>query len=339
MKIRLAFAGFRHAHIFSLYGLAGNTPEIEVVAACEEDDATRKSLAEAGKVKITHSDFSTMMSEVQCDAVAIGDYYAKRGALAIKALELGKHVIADKPICTNMEELNRIEKLLSEKNLKLGCMLDMRDIPQIIGVRNLIRKGMIGDIHAISFGGQHPLMLGVRPAWYFEPGKHGGTINDIAVHAIDFIPWVTGLSFETVNSARCWNAFATDYPHFKDASQMMLTMNNGCGVLGDVSYFVPDSFGYSLPYYWRTTFFGRKGIIETFATAQRISIAVNGEKELKALDINQSNPGGYLKSFLNDLAGTSAEEELNTASVLKAAKIALTIQEAGDKGLRDLSLK
>jgi len=31
---------------------------------------------------------------------------------------------------------------------------------------------------------------GTRPAWYFEPGMHGGTLNDIAIHALDFIPWV-----------------------------------------------------------------------------------------------------------------------------------------------------
>ncbi|MEZ4683286.1 MAG: hypothetical protein R2932_54665 [Caldilineaceae bacterium] len=61
-------------------------------------------------------------------------------------------------------------------------------MPQAIGLRNLIRSGLIGEIHAINFGGQHPLMLDTRAAWYFEPGKHGGTINDIAIHAVDAIP-------------------------------------------------------------------------------------------------------------------------------------------------------
>lgn len=28
-----------------------------------------------------------------CDIVAVGDYYAKRGSLAIRALKAGKHVI------------------------------------------------------------------------------------------------------------------------------------------------------------------------------------------------------------------------------------------------------
>ena len=28
--------------------------------------------------------------------------------------------------------------------------------------------------------------------WYFEEGKHGGTINDIAIHGIDLVRYLTG---------------------------------------------------------------------------------------------------------------------------------------------------
>ena len=90
-------------------------------------------------------------------------------------------------------------------------MLDMRDSPQFISVRKLNREGTIGEIHAISFDGQYSQLLGTRPMWNFQLGKHGGTINDIAVHAIDAIIWITGLSFKRVNAARCWNAFAHDF--------------------------------------------------------------------------------------------------------------------------------
>ena len=91
-----------------------------------------------------------------------------------------------------MADLDRIEALAREKNLKVGCMLTMRDAAAFIGARNLIQAGRIGEVHAIAFGGQHPLLLGSRPGWYFEQGKHGGTITDIGIHAIDALPWVTG---------------------------------------------------------------------------------------------------------------------------------------------------
>jgi predicted dehydrogenase len=330
MSIRLAFVGLRHGHIFDLYRRASEMDEIEVVAACEHDRTTREQITTQGIVDITHDSFDDMIEETDCDAIAVGDFYTHRGSLIIQALLHGKHVIGDKPLCTSLDELDEIEKLSTEKGLKVDCMLDMRDSAPFVSVKKLIRQGTIGEIHAISFGGQHPLLLGKRPAWYFEPGKHGGTINDIAIHAIDAIPWITGLRFKTVNAARCWNAFALDFPHFEGAGQMMLTMDNGCGVLGDVSYMAPDSSGYTLPFYWRMTFWGRLGVIETASTAREVTIALNGENDIRHEPLAKANPGGYLRSFIHDIEDNLDKDELCTEHALRAARIALTIQKAAD---------
>ena len=330
MTIRLAVMGFRHFHILDLWRRARETAEIEIVGACEEDPATRDELAAGGVVEITHADYDEMLATVECDAIAIGDYFAKRGSLIFEALASGKHVISDKPICTSLGELDMIEELSRQNGLKVGCMLDQRDTSAFIGVRNLVRQGIIGDVQAIAFGGQHPLRLGTRPAWYFEPGKHGGTINDIAIHAIDVIPWITGVDFKTVVAARCWNAFVGDYPHFRDAAQMMLELENGCGVLGDVSYFMPDGVGYRSPLYWRTTFWGRQGVIETSSAADAITVALREESETRYEDLPDPNPGGYLRSFVRDIRGELDEDELCTEQVLRGARFALRVQAAAD---------
>jgi predicted dehydrogenase len=246
-------------------------------------------------------------------------------------LAQGKHVLVDKPVCISFTELEKIEQRLQDTGLKLGCMLEMRDSPQVIGLRNLIRSGVIGEVHAISFGGQHPLLLGSRPAWYFEPGKHGGTINDIAIHAVDALPWITGLSWRRVLAARTWNAFATEYPYFHDAAQMMLAMDNHCGVLGDVSYFMPDSMGYTLPLYWRMTFWGRRGVVETSITTDHMMVALDGERAPRQEPLPLGNPAGYLTAFLHDIAGTTHEGELTTEAILEATRIALQIQQVAEQ--------
>lgn len=157
MKLKLAFAGFRHGHILSLCELAGRSREIAVVAACEEDEAARQELMARGKVRITHADFGQLLEQVECDAVAIGDCFGRRGSLAIEALSRGKHVISDKPLCTRLDELDRIERLAQERGLRVGCMLTMRDSAPMLGLRALVQEGALGEIHAIAFGGQHPL--------------------------------------------------------------------------------------------------------------------------------------------------------------------------------------
>jgi len=180
MKTRFAFAGFRHSHILDLLTGVEERSDTEVVACCEENESARAELATKGRVKITHTDFEQMLSEVDCDVVAIGDYYGRRGALARAALEAGRHVLSDKPLCTTLQEQQVIERLASGKNLLVGLQLDSRGYGAFRTVREIVKSGEIGEVCTIRIAGQHPLLPGVRPGWYFEPGKHGGTINCIA---------------------------------------------------------------------------------------------------------------------------------------------------------------
>ncbi|MCJ7737087.1 MAG: Gfo/Idh/MocA family oxidoreductase [Anaerolineae bacterium] len=331
MTLRIAFVGFRHAHIFDLYRRTQEMDDFEVVAACEEDKTARQTLASSSSVVVTHDCFDDMLDSVPCDIVAVGDYYAKRGQLVVRALERGKHVIGDKPLCTTIAALDRIAALAHSNQRVVGCMLDLRDAPQIIGLRRLIGRGDLGEIHAVTFGGQHPLQLGQRPSWYFEPGKHGGTINDIAIHAFDVIPWITGLSFAAVAAARCWNARVPQYPCFEDCGQVMLSLDNGGGVLGDVSYLMPDGIGYATPLYWRMTFWGGAGVAETSYSARELRVARAGDGKLVDVALPAGNPGGYLRAFLHEIRRETAEGELVTSDVLCATRVALTAQLVADQ--------
>lgn len=336
--MKLAFVGFQHPHMLEMYHHAQILDGVAVVAACEENEGTRQHLMARGDVSITHERFDQMLDAVECDAVAVGDYFARRGSLILQTLARGKHVLVDKPVCTSLAEIGQIERICRERGLKLGCMLTMRDSGPIIGLRNLIRSGLIGDVQAISFGGQHPLLPGTRPSWYFEPGKHGGTINDIVIHAVDAIPWITGQPFTVLHAARTWNALAREHPHFRDGGQIMASLGNACGVLGDVSYFMPNSMGYSLPHYWRMTFWGEKGMVETSTTADSILVALDGEPQPRLEPLPEGNPAGYFKAFLAEIAGQSRPDQLTTDVILTATRQALTMQWAADVGAREVGL-
>ena len=163
MKTRFAFAGFRHAHILDLHAGVSERGDTQVIACCEEDAATRAGLS----VTITHTSFAKMLGEVECDVIAIGDYYSCRGALAIAALEAGRHVLGDKPLCTSLEEQSIIEKLATDRGLLVGLQLDCRDSAAFRTLREIIASGEIGEVCTVRIQGQHPLLLGTRPAWYF----------------------------------------------------------------------------------------------------------------------------------------------------------------------------
>ncbi len=331
MALRLAFVGFRHAHITALYRLAQYLGDVEVVGACEEDAETRASLA-GGAVSITHDCYRTMLRETDCDVVACGDYYAVRGRRLLDALEAGKHVIGDKPLCARLEELERIEVAARARGLCVGCMLDLPDTAPFQRLRDVLREGAIGEVHTVSFAGQHPLFYGTRPNWYFEEGKHLGTLNDIAVHAVDIIPWLTGRRVAEITAARAWNAKAGHAPFFQDAAQLMLRLDNGGGVLGDVSYLNPDSHGYVLPLYWRMGLHGTDGYVETALNDPVVRLFRQGEAPSE-VPVGEARSGGYFEDFQAELRGEPRLDGLHMERIFESTRIALKIQAAADSGV------
>lgn len=336
--IRVAFVGFRHGHIMAALHHFREHPDVKVVAACEEHEPTRLELLKQGEVTITHSSFKSMLDQDGFDAVAVGDVYARRGALMLEALRRGKHVLSDKPVCTNLDELLEAQRIAREKKLFIGCQLELRDVGLYLRLRELVRNKAVGRALSIVFTGAHPLNLGIRPAWYFEPGQHGGTLNDIGIHGFDLIPWITGQPFAEVVAARVWNAKAGQYPHFGDGAQCMLRLADDCGVIGDVSYFMPEGLGVNTGVYWRITLFGETGIIETYSGAPEVKLFRKGAKEIEALPPLPNIPGGYVKSFVAEIQGRFNDVSLSTGEVLRSAYVALQTQRAADQNLTRLSL-
>jgi predicted dehydrogenase len=329
--MNLAFAGFRHGHIFSLYRWAAEHPEVHIAAAWEENDEARKEAGGRGVV-FNCTSFDELLSFPGIDAVAIGDYYGIRGERIIKALKAGKHVVSDKPICTSLSELDEIERLSREKNLKVGCMLDLRYLGSAKAAKELISGGRLGEIHAISFGGQHSLNYGRRASWYFEKGKHGGTINDIAIHGIDLVRYITGRELESILAARCWNAFAKEEKHFKDCAQFMAVLSGRTGLLADVSYSLPGGCKFPLVQPWRFTFWGEKGVLEFAAHDDTILLEMSGADRpeiIKAEPPKQNT----ITDFLADINGEPCE--LDTENVLKSSRAVLEIQAFADKTAGD----
>ncbi len=325
--MNVAFAGLRHSHIYALYNEIKEHPELTIVGAWEENE---EAAAEAKKVVTEpfYDSYEALLADPRVDIVAIGDYYGIRGARVCQALRAGKAPITDKPLCTLPEELDEIECLSREKGIPVGIQLELRNNAVLQKAAEVIHSGELGEIRLVHFTAQHPLNYGVRPSWYFEEGKHGGVFNDIAIHGMDALTWVTGYSYEKTLFARQWNQYATQVPHFKDCAQFNGLLANGAAVSGDVSYAAPMPMGFCLPSYWRFTFWGDNGYLECCVDGDSVSVAVNGDEELRVLPVQE--PTRYaLEGFLQEVSSGKPGE--NTAGCLAATRATLMLQRFADE--------
>ena len=228
--MKVAFAGLAHSHSLDLLDIVTRSEEHTVVGVWEPDPKLRSNVEDAS-IYTWYDSFEQLLESSNADVIAVGSCFGERGMLTIKSLRAGKHVIGDKPVCTRLEELYEIRDLIKTKGLKLGCMLTMRYMQNVRAVRELLQSGVMGELRTVYYGQQHPLFYGKRPAWYYEKERHGGVINDIAIHGIDLIRSLTGLRVQDVMAARCWNAYAAQEPDFADCGQFMVSLTNGAGVL------------------------------------------------------------------------------------------------------------
>ena len=324
--MNIAFAGFRHDHIFSLYTAVKEHPELTVVGGWEE----QPEYAEEAKKTFEepfYDSYEDLLADPKVDIVAIGDYYGIRGARVLQALRAGKAVITDKPLCTSLEELDEIEKISRETNIPVGIQLELRDHAVLQKAEKIIRSGELGEIRSVTFTAQHPLNYGVRPGWYFEEGKHGGTFNDIAIHAMDALTWMTGYAYDKTLFARQWNDYATAEPQFKDSAQFNGLLENGAAVMADVSYAAPTA-GFSLPSYWRFTLWGTKGYIECRVGMSTITVASGDDKTPRIVEADEPVKralDGFLKEVKEGISGE------NTASCIAASRAALSLQRYADE--------
>lgn len=325
--MNIAFAGLRHDHIYVLYNEARDHKDFNIVGAFEENEVARKKAQEKG-LSCKYKTFDELLSDNEVEVVALGGCYGDRGKMAIRALKAGKHVITDKPLCTSLKELNEIEKAAKKSGKFVSCMFTMRYSKSFNTVKKVIDNGILGEINNVYFGGQHPLMYGRRPDWYFEDGKHGGTINDIAIHAIDIMNYAMGLRIKTINSARCWNKFAENEPNFKDSAQFMLTAENGAGIIADVSYAIPDGVEFALPYYWKFFIWGTNGSMEFSESSTQIEYYVKGNPEKQILETEPAKDD-YLTDFLRMTNGESSI--LTMQDVFDATRVTLSIQQKSNK--------
>ena len=166
-----------------------------------------------------------------------------------------------------------------------------------------------------------------RPSWYFEQGMHGGTINDLAIHGIDLLRYMTGLSVTQVDGVRQWNAFATKHPEFKDCAVLMARLSNGAELLADVSYSAPTQV-FSMPTYWDFKLWCEGGMLNFHLTDPRVTLYLEGEKTPTVLE-GVAHGDTCLGDLLAEIKGGT---HTLTDSILASTREVLWLQEVADHG-------
>ncbi len=251
-----------------------------------------------------------------------------RSRIAIEAMRAGKDVMADKPGCTTIEDLERIKQVAAETGRIWSVNFSERfEVPAVIKAAKLVAEGRIGQVVQTIGMGPHRLNKDLRPDWFFDPDRYGGILTDIASHQIDQFLYFTGSKDAEITSSSVANYANSDTPGLEDFGEILLRSDKGHGYIR-VDWYTPDG----LPTWGdgRLTLLGTKGYIEL---RKYIDIAgkpgtdhlflVNGGK-VEHFDCSREERP-YYRRLLADVRDRT-ETAMSQAHCFKAMELALKAQ-------------
>jgi predicted dehydrogenase len=321
MPLRLAFAGLKHDHVKTVLRLALQDPRVSVGGVADDDPANRVAFEQAFGLPVRYASHRELLESVEFDALVVCEAFAGRGAVVSDALAAGKHVFCDKPLCTRIAELERIAALAAAQRLEVAVDFSLRQYWFQAGLALL--QGEIGTIMSCTFAGPHGLGYDWRPRWYYAPGQHGGILNDLSGHGLDFVHWITGRRFTRVLAATCACVGLPQEPAFETCGEAYLELDGGATAFGHVDYLVPRGH----PTTWRCVIAGTAGdasVDETTGLCLRPAGAPAKLVPVSALRGHAQHPFQDFVRLLTD--GTPPLR--TTAEALHCSLAALVAQQA-----------
>ncbi|NUQ00034.1 MAG: Gfo/Idh/MocA family oxidoreductase [Armatimonadetes bacterium] len=323
MAVRVAVYGLKHGHIHGVVQTCRKMPNVELVMVAEDDPHYREPAARALEIEVTDATGDQVIEGEEFDILAIGDAYGNRGRLIEKALDAGRHIMGDKPLCTRPDECARIATKLRERGLAASLMLTFRYSPLFAALQKRLRDGVIGRLRTLHAFGPHPLSYGSRPEWYWTPRLHGGVLNDLMCHGLDAMRWFSGLELDEVLYAAVSNVAAPMVPEFEDNGQCLCLFEGGAKFGGEVSYLSPPK-GQAIG--WVLLGWGERGQfkLETRAGGLALDVAGEGPLEIEPEPLAQPTPIQDLVNYLE----TGETPALTTEDVIRTSEAILEVQAA-----------
>jgi predicted dehydrogenase len=271
MSLSLAIAGLRHPHIETIIDEARLRPEVKLVAIAEPEPEIRARYASSLGVP-GYADHREMLDAVGVDVLGVGAVYGDRGGIVTDALLAGVHVLADKPLCTTLADLDAIERAWLGSGRHLSIAFEKRFYPPTIAATRLVAEGELGDLVMISSSAPHKLTRQRRPDWMFDRARYGGIINDLAVHDIDLLLHFSGATRGTL-WAFTGNRANADRPGFSDHGLVTLRSDDGVLANVEVSWLSPEAASYHGDYRMRLV--GTKGTAELLWKDDVLAVATH----------------------------------------------------------------
>lgn len=212
-------------HAAGLKGLPG----VGVAWACDLVESKARKLAETFAIPRVTTSIADILADDGVDAVCICTDHASHAALAVAAMEAGKHVLVEKALAASQQGLEAMTAgAKRHPELAFGGVFQHRFDPEYKLLKQLVDDGAFGTLLT---AGVVLRCLRTREYYLGDPWRgtwdlEGGAVCiNQAIHFIDSLLWIMGGAESLCGTWR--NITRQDVMETEDTAVAMLQFNNG----------------------------------------------------------------------------------------------------------------
>ncbi len=181
----------------------GKIAGMELAALTRVRDQYREMLAKSidGGTPIFESAdilFDAVKSrELELDCVIIATPHYSHEAIAVKAFQLGLHVLCDKPSGVYSRQARNMEEAAVASGKVFSMVFNQRTFPIYQALRDIVSSGKYGALKRVNWvitDWYRPDKYFTSNAWHSTWAKDGGgVLLNQAPHNIDLLQWICGM--------------------------------------------------------------------------------------------------------------------------------------------------
>lgn len=158
------------------------SPHIDIVAIASRDLSRAQDTANQLGILRAYGSYQELLADPEIEAIYNPLPNEQHAPLSIQAAQAGKHVLCEKPVSMNVEELKKMIAARDRSGKMIIEAFMVRHHPQWIAAREEIQKGTIGTLKAIQFAFSYfnDDDANIRN----KPEHGGGALYDIGVYPI-----------------------------------------------------------------------------------------------------------------------------------------------------------
>ena len=179
---KIHIPGFQHHH------------RTEVVAVHNRNLETAQAIADKQQISHACDQLEDILALPEVEVVSVTTPPFLHYEIGKAVLNAGKHLLLEKPMAMNAEEVKELANLAKAKNLVATADFEFRFVPawQLLAEhleQNYVGKTRLIKIDWIVTSRADPQ----RPwNWYARKDKGGGALGAVGSHAFDYINWLFG---------------------------------------------------------------------------------------------------------------------------------------------------